>query len=150
MPEPPETGPEPARPVDPLQDGERVRVEEVLDLEALTRELGRPPTPRQLREALPVGLVLDADGVHVRRDLRMLARHGWVLVAGLVSFGTAGLWLFQETFPRGWRGLGRFAVLIAIVALAGGVVGPMITRALMKGAGRSRGVAGRRPGPGES
>jgi hypothetical protein len=126
------------RPLDPLQDGERVRVEEVLDLEALTERLGRPPTPRQLREALPVGLVLDEDGVHVRRDLRMLARHGWVLVAGLVSFGTAGLWLFQETFPRGWRGVGRFAVLIGIVALAGGVVGPMITRALMRGTGPRR------------
>jgi hypothetical protein len=68
----------------------------------------------------------------------MLARHGWVLVAGLVSFGTAGLWLFQETFPRGWRGVGRFAVLIGIVALAGGVVGPMITRALMRGTGPRR------------
>lgn len=120
------------RPSDPLDGTESVRVEDVLDLDALRAELGREPTPRQLREALPAGLVLDEDGIHVRRDLRMMARHGWVLVFGLVSFGTAGLWLFQETFPRGWRGVGRFAVLIGIVALAGGVVGPMITRALMR------------------
>lgn len=109
-----------------------LRVDEVLDRAALERRLGRRPTQRDLREALPVGLCLDADGVHVRRDQRLFARHSAVLVIGLVAFGLAGLWLFQETFPSGWRGVLRFVLLISIVALAGGVVGPLVTRALLR------------------
>lgn len=106
-----------------------VPVEQLVDLEAL-RDDGRPPTPKQIREALPPGWVLDEDGRHARRDLRVLARDGWVLVLGLVCFGAAGIGLFWQTFPRGWSGIARFVTLLAIVLVAGGLVAPGITRAL--------------------
>ena len=107
----------------------RVPVEDLVDVDAL-RAGGRRPTPKELREALPAGWVLDADGRTARRDLRWLARDGWVLVLALVCFGAAGAGLFWSTFPRGLGGLARFAALVAVVLLAGGVVAPMITRAL--------------------
>ena len=110
---------------------DRVPIEDLVDLAAL-RDDGRDPTPTQLRQALPAGWVLDEDGRHARRDLRVLARDGWVLLIGLVLFGAAGFFLFWDSFPRGWRGLGRFAVLIALVLFAGGLAGPMITRALKR------------------
>jgi hypothetical protein len=110
-------------------------VEELVDLERLGRG-GRPPTPKQIREALPPGWVLDEDGRTARRDLRLMAREGWVLVVGMVCFGAAAVGLFWETFPRGWRGVGRFAVLVVVMVLLGGVVAPMITRALYRKRGR--------------
>jgi len=106
-------------------------VEDVLDLAALEQELGRRPSPSQIRAALPRGLVLDEDGLHVRTDRRILMRHSWVLVTSLIVFGGASLWLFQDTLPGGWKGVGRLLGLVAILALAGGLVGPMITRALL-------------------
>ena len=106
-------------------------VENVLDLAALEQELGRRPSPSQIRAALPRGLVLDEDGLHVRTDRRILMRHSWVLVTSLIVFGGASLWLFQDTLPGGWKGVGRLLGLVAILALAGGLVGPMITRALL-------------------
>ncbi len=109
----------------------KVPLEELVDLDALRAE-GGEPTPRRLREALPPGWVLDADGRSARRDLRILARDGWVLVIGLVLFGLAGFFLFWDSFPRGWRGLGRFALLIALVLFAGGIAGPLITKAVKR------------------
>jgi hypothetical protein len=41
----------------------------------------------------------------------------------------------METFPKGWRGAGRAALLIVAVLLAGGIVGPLVTRALNRRAG---------------
>jgi len=90
----------------------------------------RTLTSAVLLVALPAGWVLDEDGQHARRDLRVLARDGWVLVLGLVSFGTIALGLFWQTFPKGWAGVTRFAILIVVVLAAGGLVAPIITKAL--------------------
>ncbi len=107
----------------------RVPVGDLVDLDALAAG-GRPPTPKRIREALPPGWVLDEDGTTARRDLRVLARDGWVLLIGLVCFGVAGLAFFWDVFPRGWAGALRLVVLLVAVLLAGGIVAPMITRAL--------------------
>lgn len=106
-------------------------IEEVLDLAALEKELGRRPSPSQIRAALPRGLVLDEDGQHVRPDRRLLVRNSWVLVTALIVFGGTSLWLFHDTLPRGWAGVGRLVGLVAVMALAGGVVGPIVTRAVL-------------------
>ena len=116
---------------DPSLAPGRVPVAQLVDLDSLGAP-GRPPTPARIRQALPPGWVLEPGGDFARRDLRVLARDGWVLVLGLVCFGAAGLGLFWNTFPQGWRGVGRFAALVLIVLLIGGLVGPMITRALMR------------------
>lgn len=109
-------------------------IEELVDLDSLSQE-GRKPSPRAIREALPPGWVLDEDGESARRDLRILAREGWVLALGLVLFGGAAIILFMETFPKGWRGVGRAGLMIVVVLVAGGLVGPLITRALNRRAG---------------
>lgn len=109
----------------------RVPVGELVDLPRLGRD-GRPPTPRELRAALPRGWVLEDDGVHARRDLRLFFREGWILIVGLVVFGSAGMALFWSTFPRGLGGVVRLAILLGILLLLGGVVAPRITRALYK------------------
>lgn len=114
-----------------------VPIEQLVDVDSL-RSDGARPTPKQLREALPAGWVLDEDGRHARRDLRVLARDGWVLVIGLLCFGAAGIAFFYEVFPKGGRGVLRFAILVAVVLLAGGLVGPMITRALLRRGPRER------------
>ena len=106
-----------------------VPVEQLVDLSALRAD-GQRPTPKQIRDALPPGWVLAEDGCTARRDLRVLARDGWVLALGLVTFGAAGIGLFWQTFPRGWAGIGRFLMLIVVVLVAGGLVAPIITRAL--------------------
>ena len=85
---------------------EQVPVEELVDVTALGRH-GRPPTPAQLRAALPVGWVLAEDGRTARRDGRIFHRHSIVLLSGLIFFGVAGLGLFWSTFPRGWSGFAR-------------------------------------------
>ncbi|MFT7679821.1 MAG: hypothetical protein ACI8QC_003826 [Planctomycetota bacterium] len=115
----------------PPPPGGRVPIEQLVDLEALALP-GRQATPARIRAALPAGWILDADARTAHRDLRVLARDGWVLVLGLVCFGAAGLGLFYSTFPTGWRGIGRFVILIVVVIGMGGIVGPMITRALMR------------------
>lgn len=107
----------------------RVPVTELIDLERVGPG-HRPPTPAELRAALPRGWVLDADGVTARSDLRLLFREGWVLVLGLVAFGVVGLGFLWGAFPRGAAGFLRLAVLVGVVLLAGGVVGPLVTRAL--------------------
>ena len=104
---------------------ESVRIDELIAPEKLGGL-----RPSELRAALPPGWVPDDDGVHARRDERVFFRHSWVLLLGLVCFGSAGLFLFWSTFPRGWAGFARAAILIAIVLLIGGLVGPLITRAL--------------------
>ena len=64
------------------------------------------------------------------RDARVLHRHGIVLIVGLVTFGAAGIGLFWSTFPRGWGGITRAAILLAVLLVCGGLVAPVVTRAL--------------------
>lgn len=114
-----------------MSDGrERVPVAELVDLDALAP--GRAPTARELRAALPPGWALCEDGVTARRDLRLLFRRGWLLALGLALFGGAGALFFAEVLPRGGRGVLRFALMVGLVALAGGLVGPLVTRALVR------------------
>ena len=108
---------------------ERVPIEELVDLEALRAD-GREPTPARLRAALPRGWVLEDDHRHARRDLRLFFREAWILIAGLVIFGSSAVLLFWSTFPRGWSGLLRAVVLVVAMVVIGGLVAPMITRAL--------------------
>lgn len=108
---------------------ERVPIEELVDLEAL-RANGREPTPARLRAALPRGWVLEDDHRHARRDLRLFFREAWILIAGLVIFGSSAVLLFWSTFPRGWSGVLRGAVLVVAMLVIGGLVAPMVTRAL--------------------
>ena len=110
---------------------ERVPVAELVDLERL-RAAG-PLTPRRLREALPRGWALEPDGQHAHRDLRLLFREGWILVVGLVVFGSAALAFLWGAMPRGWAGVLRLAGLVAVILVVGGLVGPWITRSLRRG-----------------
>lgn len=114
-----------------------VPVSELVDLDAIGPG-HRPPTPAELRAALPRGWVLEPDGEHARRDTRLFFREGWILLVGLLVFGGISLVLFWQTFPSGWRGITRAIGLILFVLLAGGIVGPMVTRALNRGAGPKR------------
>jgi len=106
-----------------------VPLEELIDLEAL-RQDGRPPTPSRLRAALPRGWALADDHRHAYRDARLLFREGWILVVGLVVFGSVGLGFLWGAMPRGWSGVLRFVVLVGVVIVLGGLVAPGITRAL--------------------
>lgn len=108
---------------------QRVPVEELVDLEALSAD-GREPSPARLRAALPRGWVLEDDHRHARRDLRLFFREAWILIAGLVIFGSSAVLLFWSTFPRGWSGLVRAVVLVVVMLVIGGLVAPMVTRAL--------------------
>jgi hypothetical protein len=108
---------------------ERVPIEDLIDLAAL-REGGREPTPARLRAALPRGWVLEDDLRHARRDLRLFFREAWILIAGLVVFGSSAVLLFWSTFPRGWSGVLRGAILVVAMLVIGGLVAPMVTRAL--------------------
>jgi hypothetical protein len=114
---------------EPAAARERVPVAELIDVDRVGPG-HRPPTPAELRAALPRGWVLEDDLVTARRDLRMVFREGWILILGLVCFGAVGLGLLFHGFPRGGAGLLRFAVLVGAVLLAGGLVAPRITRAL--------------------
>lgn len=108
---------------------ERVPIEDLLDLEAL-RQDGREPSPARLRAALPRGWVLEDDLRHARRDLRLFFREAWILIAGLFVFGSSAVLLFWSTFPRGWSGVLRAAILVLAMLVIGGLVAPMVTRAL--------------------
>lgn len=114
---------------------ERVPVGELVDLDRVGPG-HRPPTPRELREALPRGWVLEDDGEHARRDARLLFREGWILIVGLVVFGGVGVAFLWSAVPRGLAGVVRIGVLVAVVLAIGGVVGPLITKALHRGARR--------------
>jgi hypothetical protein len=107
----------------------RVPLEELVEPERL-RALGPAPSPRELRALLPRGWVPDEDGRHARRDLRLFFREGWVLLLCLVVFGSVGALFLVGAAPRGWAGVLRLLGLLAFVVLAGGLAGPMITRAL--------------------
>jgi hypothetical protein len=107
----------------------RVPLEDLVEPERLAR-LGPAPSPRELRALLPRGWVLDDDGRGAHRDRRLAFREGWVLVLGLVAFGAAAAGLFWWSFPRGSAGLLRFALVVLVVLVAGGVVAPLVTRAL--------------------
>lgn len=104
-------------------------VGELVDLEKVGPGT-RPPTPAELRAALPRGWVLEDDLQHARKDVRMMFREGWILIFGMASFGLVGAGFLWGAMPRGWGGLVRFATLVVVVLLAGGLVAPMITRAL--------------------
>jgi hypothetical protein len=107
----------------------RLPIEELVDRAHLPHD-GQPPSPRAIRAALPAGWLLEPDGRTARRDLRALARQGWLLLLALVVFGSVVLGLFWSSFPRGGAGLARLGILLALVLIAGRVVAPLITRAL--------------------
>lgn len=106
-----------------------VPIEELVDVARLGRG-GRAPTPRELRAALPRGWALDDDGRHAHRDRRLLFREGWILLLGLVLFGGLGGFFLIDAAPRGLSGVLQLLLLAAAVALAGGIAGPIVTRAL--------------------
>ena len=109
----------------------RVPVEELVDVEALERD-GSAPSQRALREALPRGWILEEDGRTARADLRIMAREGWILLFALVTFAAIVLGMFWSTFPRGFAGVLRLLILLAVVLVAGGFVAPIVTRALYR------------------
>ena len=104
-------------------------VSELIDLGSI-RSDGRKPTPKQIREALPVGWALDEDGETAFRDGRIFFRDSWVLLLGLVCFGAAGVGLFWFAMPSGGAAVVRLIVTIGVVLLAGGLIAPIMTRAL--------------------
>jgi len=108
-----------------------VPVEELVDLSHLSAG-GRPISPRTLRAALPRGWALTDDGAHAYRDARLFFREGWILLAGLVVFGSAAGAFLWGALPHGWRGFAYLAALIGIVLGVGGLVAPRITRALQR------------------
>jgi hypothetical protein len=115
-----------------------VPLEELLDLEAL-RARHHPLTPRHIRAALPRGWALADDGRHARRDVRLLFREGWILILGLVVFGSVGAGFLWGAMPRGWGGLLRLALLVGLVLVLGGLVAPLVTRTLHRGRRARRG-----------
>lgn len=114
---------------------ERVPVEQLVDLARVGRA-GAPPTTSDVRAALPRGWVLDDDGLHAHRDRRWMFSQGWVLICAMVGFGALAIGLFASTFPRGARGWTRVAILLGLLLLIGGVVGPLVTRALLRRSSR--------------
>jgi hypothetical protein len=81
---------------------------------------------------LPRGWALDDDGRHAHRDARLFFREGWILALGLLLFGLFGGWFLAGALPRGGAGVVRLTLLIGLVALLGGVAGPLVTRALYR------------------
>lgn len=113
----------------------RVPVGELVDLERVGPG-HRPPTPAELRAALPRGWALDEDNEHAHRDTRLLFREGWILVLGMAIFGAIGALFLWGAMPRGWSGVARLVVLFVVVLLAGGLVAPLVTRALTRRSSR--------------
>jgi len=114
-----------------MKTRELVPIEELLDLASLEED-GRELTPRRLREALPRGWALAEDGRHAYRDARLLFREGWILIVGLVVFGTVGGAFVLGAMPRGWAGVLRLGGLVLAILILGGIVAPTITRALRR------------------
>jgi hypothetical protein len=106
----------------------RVPLAELVDPARLAA-LGATPHPAELRALLPRGWV-PAEPGYARRDLRLFFREGWMLVACLVVFGTLGAAFLLGAMPRGLGGTLRLGTLLVVVALAAGVAGPLITRAV--------------------
>ena len=63
---------------------------------------------------------------------RLFFREGWVLLLALVAFGAAGLGLFWWSFPRGSGAWIRLAVGVVVLVLAGGLIAPIVTRAVRR------------------
>jgi hypothetical protein len=84
------------------------------------------PSKKRVEAALPVRPLTG------RRDLRLMFHDGWILMLGLVCFGAAAIGLFLWSAPRGGQGWLRFAAAVGLVTLAGGVAGPLVTRALRR------------------
>jgi hypothetical protein len=110
---------------------ERVPIDQLVDLSKAGRG-GAPPTRSDLRRALPKGWVLDDDGLHAIRDRRLLFGQGWILLTAMIVFGALSIAIFASAAPRGWSALIRVGILIVVLVLIGGVIGPLITRALHK------------------
>jgi len=108
-----------------------IPIGELIDVAALETP-GRPLTPRRIREALPRGWALAEDGEHAYRDLRLFFREGWILVLGMLIFGTLGSVFIFRGLPPGWGGIARLLGLLVALLLVGGYVGPLITRALIR------------------
>ena len=117
---------------------ERVPVEELVDLDLL-RVDGQPPSARRIRAALPRGWVLEEDGRHARRDLRLFFREAWILLVGLFSFGSVALFLFWSALPRDLGDALRFLALLGGLLLVGDLVAPIVTRALYRKEGGRKG-----------
>ena len=109
----------------------RVPLAELLS-PAQRARLGPAPSPRDLRANLPRGWVPCDDGQHAERDLRLFFREGWMLALCLLVFGSVGGMFLAGALPRGLAGVLRFALLIGLLVLAAGFVGPLITRALAR------------------
>ena len=116
----------------------RVPLHELIDPGEL-HALGPSPSPAAVRKLLPRGWVPDEDGVSARRDLRLFFREGWILVVCLVVFGSIGAMFVLGAVPRGWSGVLRVLALVAVVWLAAGIAGPIVTRALRSPSRRSAG-----------
>ena len=110
---------------------EHVPVEELIDLTRVGPGT-RPPSPRELREALPRGWALDDNGLTAHRDARLLFREGWIVFMGLILFGLGAIFFFKSVLPAGFAGFLRLLATIAVVLLVGGLVGPLISRALLR------------------
>ena len=108
---------------------ERVPIEQLIDLQRVGPGT-RPPTPAELRAALPRGWVLEDDHAHARRDLRLWFREGWIMMVGLVVFGSVGLSFLWGAVPDGLAGVARLLLSLLIVLAVGGIVGPIVTKAL--------------------
>ena len=67
-----------------------------------------------------------------RRDGRLLFRDGWMLVLFMICFGAAAGGIFWWSAPRGSAGWIRFGIAVLIVLVAGGIVAPMVTRAIYR------------------
>ena len=80
---------------------ERVPVSELVDLTRLGSTRGSP-RPSEIRAALPRGWVLEDDGLHAKRDMRLAFREGWMLVLAMISFGAVGFGFLWGAMPRGW------------------------------------------------
>jgi hypothetical protein len=105
----------------------RVPIGDLIDLQG-----GDLRSPRELRARLPRGWVLDEDGLTAHRDLRLLFREGWILLVGLAAFGAVAVALFRSTLPPGWAPILRLAAMVLALLLVGGLVAPVVTRALAR------------------
>ena len=67
-----------------------------------------------------------------RKDGRWMFHDGWILLLALVCFGAAGIGLFVWSAPSGGGGWLRFAAMLAILVVVGGIVAPLVTRTLRR------------------
>ena len=67
-----------------------------------------------------------------RKARRLFYDEGWVLLIGLIAFGAAALGLFWMVLPSGPAGFLRLAAMAGVLLLCGGLIGPLVTRAIRK------------------